>query len=111
MEYEHKRDVESRIKKLESSLSSLENDLKLVQKKEAEVKVATEKASDEINRWKEEVKGMVLSHTFYVKFNFLLSKLIRSMFLLSKSTCIVAISYTLSLHVSKFIVGSNILLM
>ncbi|EOX94450.1 Structural maintenance of chromosome 1 protein, putative isoform 5 [Theobroma cacao] len=56
LEYEHKRDVESRIKKLESSLSSLENDLKLVQKKEAEVKVATEKASDEINRWKEEVK-------------------------------------------------------
>ncbi|XWS46977.1 hypothetical protein CRYUN_Cryun14cG0114400 [Craigia yunnanensis] len=56
LEYEHKRDVESRIKKLESSFSSLENDLKLVQKKEAEVKLATEKASDEINQWKEEVK-------------------------------------------------------
>ncbi|XVE77921.1 hypothetical protein DITRI_Ditri13aG0103100 [Diplodiscus trichospermus] len=56
LEYEHKRDVESRIKKLENSLSSLENDLKLVQKKEAEVKLATEKASDEINRLKEEVK-------------------------------------------------------
>ncbi|XP_022771267.1 structural maintenance of chromosomes protein 1-like isoform X2 [Durio zibethinus] len=56
LEYEHKRDVESRIKRLESSLSSLENDLKLVHKKEAEVKLATEKASEEINRWKEEVK-------------------------------------------------------
>ncbi|XVF21578.1 hypothetical protein REPUB_Repub12eG0101700 [Reevesia pubescens] len=56
LEYEHKRDVESRIKKLESSLSSLENDIKLVHKKEAEVKLATEKASEEINRWKEEVK-------------------------------------------------------
>lgn len=62
MEYEQKRDVEPRIKKLESSISSLENDIKLVQKKEDEVKLATEKASDEINRWKEEVKGMVLAH-------------------------------------------------
>ncbi|XVE72930.1 hypothetical protein DITRI_Ditri11bG0077200 [Diplodiscus trichospermus] len=58
LEYEQRRDVESRIKKLESSLSSLENDLTLVHKKEAEVKLATEKASEEINRWKEEVKGM-----------------------------------------------------
>ncbi|XP_022758412.1 structural maintenance of chromosomes protein 1-like isoform X2 [Durio zibethinus] len=56
LEYEHKRDVESRIKRLESSLSSLENDLKLVHKKEAEVKLTTEKASEEINQWKEEVK-------------------------------------------------------
>ncbi|KAE8685354.1 Structural maintenance of chromosomes protein 1 [Hibiscus syriacus] len=56
LEYERKRDVESRIKKLESSISSLENDLKLVHKKEAEVKLATEKASEGINRWKEEVK-------------------------------------------------------
>ncbi|OMP03047.1 RecF/RecN/SMC [Corchorus capsularis] len=56
LEYEHKRDVDSRIKKLESSISSLENDLKLVQKKESEVKLAAEKASDEINRLKEEVK-------------------------------------------------------
>ncbi|KAL4379837.1 hypothetical protein GQ457_02G003900 [Hibiscus cannabinus] len=57
LEYERKRDVESRIKKLESSISSLENDLKLVHKKEAEVKLATEKASEDINHWKEEVKG------------------------------------------------------
>ncbi|KAL4367052.1 hypothetical protein GQ457_05G003340 [Hibiscus cannabinus] len=56
LEYERKRDVESRIKKLESSISSLENDLKLVLKKEAEVKLATEKASEDVNRWKEEVK-------------------------------------------------------
>ncbi|PPR88213.1 hypothetical protein GOBAR_AA32474 [Gossypium barbadense] len=61
LEYERKRDVDSRIKKLESSISSLENDLKLVHKKEAEVKLATEKASEDINRWKEEVKGIVLS--------------------------------------------------
>ncbi|TYI20581.1 hypothetical protein ES332_A07G248200v1 [Gossypium tomentosum] len=56
LEYERKRDVDSRIKKLESSISSVENDLKLVHKKEAEVKLATEKASEDINRWKEEVK-------------------------------------------------------
>ncbi|KAE8730632.1 Structural maintenance of chromosomes protein 1 [Hibiscus syriacus] len=56
LEYERKRDVESRIKKLESSISSLENDLKVVHKKEAEVKLATEKASEDIHRWKEEMK-------------------------------------------------------
>ncbi|XP_039020328.1 structural maintenance of chromosomes protein 1-like [Hibiscus syriacus] len=56
LEYERKRDVESRIKKLESSISFLENDLKQVHKKEAEVKLATEKASEDVNRWKEEVK-------------------------------------------------------
>ncbi|KAG4193302.1 hypothetical protein ERO13_A07G213200v2 [Gossypium hirsutum] len=43
LEYERKRDVDSRIKKLESSIK-------------AEVKLATEKASEDINRWKEEVK-------------------------------------------------------
>lgn len=57
LEYEQKRDMESRIKKLESSLISLENELKQVQKKEAEVKLATEKATAEINRWKDEVRG------------------------------------------------------
>ncbi|GMI98700.1 TITAN8, STRUCTURAL MAINTENANCE OF CHROMOSOMES 1 [Hibiscus trionum] len=56
LEYERQRDVESRIKKLESSISSLEIDLKLVHKKEAEVKLATEKATEDVNCWKEEVK-------------------------------------------------------
>ncbi|GAV83648.1 SMC_N domain-containing protein/SMC_hinge domain-containing protein [Cephalotus follicularis] len=56
LEYEQKRDVESRIIKLESSLSALDDELKQVQKKEAELKLATEKATDEINRWKEEAQ-------------------------------------------------------
>lgn len=58
LEYEQKRDVESRISRLESSLVTLENDLKEIQNKEADVKSSTEKATSEINRWKEEVRGM-----------------------------------------------------
>ncbi|GAY40322.1 hypothetical protein CUMW_051040 [Citrus unshiu] len=57
LEYEQKRDVESRIKKLESSLSTLENDLKQVKKKEGDVKSATETATGDITRWKEEMRG------------------------------------------------------
>ncbi|XP_011004054.1 PREDICTED: structural maintenance of chromosomes protein 1 isoform X2 [Populus euphratica] len=56
LEYEQKRDMESRIRKLESSLTALENDLKHVQKKEAQIKLAADKATDEINKWKEEMK-------------------------------------------------------
>ncbi|GKU86268.1 hypothetical protein SLEP1_g816 [Rubroshorea leprosula] len=55
LEYERKRDVESRITKLETSISSLENELKQVQKKETDFKSATEKASDEIDQLKKEV--------------------------------------------------------
>ncbi|KAJ4726889.1 Structural maintenance of chromosomes protein [Melia azedarach] len=56
LEYEQKRDVESRIKRLESSLGALEKELELVQKKEDEVKSATEKASGDITHWKEEMR-------------------------------------------------------
>ncbi|KAJ0051873.1 hypothetical protein Pint_01726 [Pistacia integerrima] len=56
LEYEQKRDVESRISRLESSLVTFENDLKEIQNKEADVKSSTEKATSEINRWKEELK-------------------------------------------------------
>ncbi|KAJ1397833.1 Structural maintenance of chromosomes protein [Sesbania bispinosa] len=56
LEYEQNRDMSSRIQELESSLSSLENDLKRVQNKEAEAKVAAEKATEEINQFKEEAK-------------------------------------------------------
>lgn len=59
LEYEQKRDVESRIKKLESSLSTLENDLKQVKKKEGDVKSATETATGDITRWKEEMRGTI----------------------------------------------------
>lgn len=58
LEYEQKRDVKSRILKLESSLVTFENDLKEIQNKEADVKSSTEKATSEINRLKEEVRGM-----------------------------------------------------
>jgi len=60
LEYEKKRDMDLRIKELESSLNSLENNLKNVQKKESEAKVAAEKTTSEINRLKEEVQGMAL---------------------------------------------------
>ncbi|KAM7259549.1 hypothetical protein ACFE04_015290 [Oxalis oulophora] len=56
LEYEQKRDVESRITKLESSITALENDLKRTQKKEAELKLAAEQASDEINQLKEDLQ-------------------------------------------------------
>lgn len=60
LEYEQNRDMESQIKELENSLSALENNLKQVQKREAEAKLAAEKAIGEINQWKDEVQGMVL---------------------------------------------------
>uniref|UniRef100_A0A2P2LWW5 Structural maintenance of chromosomes protein n=6 Tax=Rhizophora mucronata TaxID=61149 RepID=A0A2P2LWW5_RHIMU len=56
LEYEQKRDMESRIKKLDSSLSALRKEVELVQRKEAEVKSATEKATTDINRWEEEMQ-------------------------------------------------------
>ncbi|KAK9281356.1 hypothetical protein L1049_004256 [Liquidambar formosana] len=56
LEYEQKRDMGSRITKLESSLSALENDLKQIQKKEAEAKLALEETTGDIDHWKEEVQ-------------------------------------------------------
>lgn len=47
----------SRIRELESSLSALEHDLKQVQNKEAEAKLAAEKATEDIDRLKEETQG------------------------------------------------------
>lgn len=60
LEYEQNRDMESRIKELESSLSALENDLEQVQEKETEAKLSAEKAISEIKHWNEEVEGMTL---------------------------------------------------
>ncbi|XP_027365093.1 structural maintenance of chromosomes protein 1 isoform X1 [Abrus precatorius] len=56
LEYEQNRDMSSRIQELESSLSALEKDLKQVQNKEAEAKLAAENATEEINQFKEETK-------------------------------------------------------
>ncbi|XP_065873232.1 structural maintenance of chromosomes protein 1 [Euphorbia lathyris] len=56
LEYEQKRDMGSRIKKLEASIIALENETKQIQKKEADIKLGTEKMTDDIDRWKEEVK-------------------------------------------------------
>ncbi|KAJ9696934.1 hypothetical protein PVL29_008929 [Vitis rotundifolia] len=56
LEYEQRRDMDSRITKLESSISSLENDLKQVQKKEAEAKLAMEKATGDVDQLKDEVQ-------------------------------------------------------
>lgn len=58
--------MESRIRKLESSLTALENDLKHVQKKEAHLKLASDKATDEIDKWKEEMKGNLVLFFFLV---------------------------------------------
>ncbi|XP_050205176.1 structural maintenance of chromosomes protein 1 [Mercurialis annua] len=56
LEYEQKRDMESKIKKLETSISSLENELEQVQQKDAVVKSAMETATADIDKWKEEVR-------------------------------------------------------
>ncbi|CAN7118014.1 unnamed protein product [Brassica rapa subsp. narinosa] len=55
VEYEQNRDVGSRIRKLESSISSLESDLEKIQKRKSELKELTEKATNEINNWKKEM--------------------------------------------------------
>lgn len=65
LEYEQKRDMDSRIKKLESSIGALENELKQIQNKDAEVKLATEKAAGDINKWKEEVRGTIWCFVFF----------------------------------------------
>lgn len=54
--------MDSRITKLESSISSLENDLKQVQKKEAEAKLAMEKATGDVDQLKDEVQGAISIH-------------------------------------------------
>ena len=51
--------MSSRIEELESSLRALENDLKQVQNKEAEARLAADNAIEEINQFKEEVKGIL----------------------------------------------------
>ncbi|CAK8571767.1 unnamed protein product [Lathyrus sativus] len=56
LEYEQNRDMSSRIEELKSSISDLENDLNRVQNKEAEAKLASEKATEEINQLKDEAK-------------------------------------------------------
>ncbi|KAJ0246997.1 Structural maintenance of chromosomes protein 1 [Hirschfeldia incana] len=55
VEYEQNRDVGSRIRKLESSIGSLETDLENIQKRKSELKELTEKATNEINNWKKEM--------------------------------------------------------
>lgn len=59
MEYEQKRDMDSPITKLESSLGALTSDLNEVKAKEEELKSAIRKATDDIDHLKEEVKGML----------------------------------------------------
>ncbi|GAU46035.1 hypothetical protein TSUD_268770 [Trifolium subterraneum] len=54
LKYEENRDMSSRIQELEYSVSALKNDLKLVQNKEAEAKLAAEIATEDINQLKNE---------------------------------------------------------
>ena len=49
----------TRISELESSLSALEHDLEQIQHKEAETKLAAEKATEDINQLREEVQGIL----------------------------------------------------
>jgi structural maintenance of chromosome 1 len=51
--------MSSRIQELESSVTVLEDDLKRVQNKEGEAKLAAEKAAEEINQLKDEAKGIL----------------------------------------------------
>lgn len=59
MEYEQNKDTESRISELESSISAFGNDLNQVQKREDETKSRAEEATNEISKWKDEVKGIM----------------------------------------------------
>ncbi|KAG7628504.1 SMCs flexible hinge [Arabidopsis thaliana x Arabidopsis arenosa] len=56
LEYEQNRDVGSRIRKLESSISSLETDLEGIQKTMSERKETAVKITKEINNWKKEME-------------------------------------------------------
>ncbi|XP_068664657.1 structural maintenance of chromosomes protein 1 isoform X2 [Aristolochia californica] len=56
LEYEQKRDMISPITKLEASLKSLDGELKQVQRKNAEAKLATEKAGKEMDEIKAELE-------------------------------------------------------
>ncbi|XP_022960554.1 structural maintenance of chromosomes protein 1-like isoform X1 [Cucurbita moschata] len=55
LEYEQNRDMESQIKELESTLTSLEHGLRKIQNKEADAKSTTENANNDIDRLKEEL--------------------------------------------------------
>jgi structural maintenance of chromosome 1 len=56
LEYEQNRDVGSRIRKIESSISSLETDLEGIQKTMSERKETAVKITNEINNWKKEME-------------------------------------------------------
>lgn len=60
LEYEQNRDVGSRIRKLESSISSLETDLEGIQKTMSERKETAVKITNEINNWKKEMEGILI---------------------------------------------------
>lgn len=56
LEYEQNRDMDSRIKELESSISALRNDLEQVKDKEDKGKSSAEEATGQINQYKKEVQ-------------------------------------------------------
>ncbi|XP_047958381.1 structural maintenance of chromosomes protein 1 [Salvia hispanica] len=58
LEYEKKRDVGSRIAKLESTIANLENSLRDVKEKQKELESATETANAEIEVLNEQVEGL-----------------------------------------------------
>ncbi|KAG6662734.1 hypothetical protein I3843_03G247500 [Carya illinoinensis] len=56
LEYEQNRDMESRIKELEASISALKNDLEQVKDKEDRAKSSAEEVTGEVSQFKEEVQ-------------------------------------------------------
>ncbi|KAF5482401.1 hypothetical protein F2P56_002975 [Juglans regia] len=56
LEYEQNRDMESRIKELEASISALKNDLEQVKDKEDRAKSSAEEVTGEVSQYKEEVQ-------------------------------------------------------
>lgn len=77
LEYEQKRDVGSRITKLESTLSNLKNALKEVEKSQIELKSAMEAANSDIDRLKEEVLG-TSKFNFYSKLLLTIELIVRA---------------------------------
>ena len=62
--------MESRINELQDSISKFKKALERVQKEEAAAKSAAEKASGEIDRWKEEIQGMKWDHIVFQEIKF-----------------------------------------
>lgn len=93
LEYEQNRDMESRIKELEASISALKNDLEQVKDKEDRAKSSAEEVTGEVSQFKEEVQGTVLLPKLLMRsisLNFIAFLLLKTCFMLSTNSSFVS---------------------